>query len=195
MNVGPEATYTAPGDIIDIRLNATDPDDSTLEFEVFNKPVRSRLEKTSSTTARFNWDPLADDTTPADDPLELIFIARDPHGAQARAEHIVHIRSSNGRPSFVTQSSHVFDPSAVSNIEIPIEVDDKDSQDVTIRMKSDTAPSNSSFEQTGSKRGTFTWTPTSEQLNQNVHSVTFVADDGDFEPVELELSILFNQSS
>jgi hypothetical protein len=160
---------------------------------MFNKPSRAELDHVSDNEARFRWDPVADETTPPNEPLRLLFVARDVYGAKTQKVHYAHIRSSSGKPTFTTRSNHVVDIDKQQSVEIAIEVSDDESERVDIQMKSSTAPDGASFEQTGTHSGLFQWEPTSEQKRTPTYSITFVADDRNFEPVEFELSILFKQ--
>jgi hypothetical protein len=190
MDAPARATYTTE-DLINIELTASDPDADKIQFRVANKPDRATLKKLSNRRALFRWDPLADERTEQGDPLRLIFVAEDSHGAKDEVVHYANIFPSNGRPNFLNRSSRVVDPTQTETISVKIKVDDDDSEEVDISMES--APDGATFNQSGTHSGQFQWTPGAEQKKDRIHSVTFVADDGQFDPVTFKYTILFNR--
>ena len=191
LDVGSEETYIVGEDIIQIRLTATDPDDDALTFSIADKPERAEF-TTFDRQAVFSWDPIPSDVTMGD-PRPLTFIVEDEHGERAERVVRVEIKPGNGRPSFLTSTSELYDTTSEKPVTFEVEVRDDDSRRVEITMPDDEAPSGAMFSQTGKKKGTFTWTPTADQKKSRVHSVTFVADDMDNPPVEHEVTIIFKK--
>lgn len=192
LDVRSEETYVVGDDVILIQATATDPDGDGVSFEVVDKPVRAELQ-TFANSALFRWDPIASDVT-GDTPRRLIFVATDSRGASAERVVNVNIRAGNGTPKFLNASSKLYDPDSGEPLAFDVEVRDDDSQDVELTMPAETAPAGASFTQTGPKSGEFSWDPSIEQRGVRVHSATFVADDGQSEPVVYEVTIIFQEN-
>ncbi|MFW6058226.1 MAG: hypothetical protein ACOC9W_05165 [Persicimonas sp.] len=193
VDVGTEADYVVGEDSVRIQVTAHDPDGDPLSFSVVNKPERAELQ-TFASSALFLWDPISSDVT-GEIPLELIFVAEDSEGAQAETKVLVTIRPGNGLPRFSTPTSKIYDPSSDRPLEFEVEVRDDDSSQVQLSMPQETAPEGASFAQIGEKIGEFSWTPNDEQRSKRVHAVTFIADDGDNEPVTHKVSIIFKRDT
>lgn len=190
LDVGSEETYVVGEDIIQIRPSATDPEGDPLEFEVANKPERARF-ITYDRRAYFRWDPIASDVT-MDEPRRLTFIVRDNHGNRTDRVVRLTIKPGNGQPSFRrTPGSVSYNINSDDPVEFEVEVRDDNSNEVDLSMPDADAPEGADFDPTGPKTGQFIWEPTSVQKETRVHSVTFVADDGDNPPVEYTVKILF----
>lgn len=192
LDVPKTAQYVAPGDVIEVNMTARDPDGDKIKFRVVNKPKRATLKRLSKTSAKFRWDPLADAVTDQGEPKRLIFVAQDPHGARGEKVHFAHIVASNGRPRFVNQSTYIHDPSSTETISLKIEVSDDDSTEVDISMPRESAPQGATFQKNEPKAGQFRWKPTSKQIQDRMHVVEFVADDGETKPVRFEMTIVLS---
>lgn len=192
LDVGSQETYVVGEDVVQIQATAKDPEGGAVHFEVVNRPARAELQ-TFSNSALFTWDPITSDVTNGE-PLRLIFVAKDDAGK--RAERVVNltILPGNGTPKFLTASSKLYDPNSDHPLEFDVEVRDDDSQQVTLTMPADQAPAGAHFEQSGPKTGTFRWDPSVQQQSQRVHSASFVADDGESDPVELKVTIILQRS-
>ncbi len=192
LDVGAEETYVVGEDVIQIQATAKDPEGGRVSFEVVNRPERATFQ-TFANSALFSWDPISSDATEGD-PLRLIFVAKDAQGG--RTERVVNltILPGNGTPKFLTASSKLYDPSSDQPLTFDVKVRDDDSQQITLSMPADTAPAGAQFAQDGPKSGTFSWNPTVEQRSQRVHAATFVADDGQSDPVSLKVTIIFQGS-
>ena len=194
LDVRSEETYVVGEDVVRIQANATDPEGESITWEVVNLPERAELQ-TFSNSALVTWDPIASDVT-QNDPLRLIFAATDASGQ--RTERVVNltILAGNGVPRFLSSASYLYDAEGDGLISFDVEVRDDDSTDLQLSMRSDTAPAGARFElleQTGSgiHRGEFQWEPTLQQRNTRIHSVTFVADDGENDPVTQKVTLIF----
>ncbi|QDG51504.1 hypothetical protein FIV42_12335 [Persicimonas caeni] len=188
LSVGSEETYVVGEDVVQIQVTAKDPEGGNVSFDVINRPSRAEFQ-TFASSALFSWDPITSDVT-EDEPLRLIFVATDSQGASTERVVNLTIHAGNGTPRFLTASSKLYDPNSNKPLEFEVEVRDDDSRDVDLQMPADKAPAGASFEQTGPKIGTFTWSPSVQQRDKRVHSVTFVADDRQTEPVTLKVSII-----
>lgn len=189
LDVGSEVEYVAGEDVVQIRASATDPDGDALEFRLEDKPERATFQ-TFEQEALFTWRPIPSDVTDGE-PLPLTFVVEDTQGAVAEEVVRLRIRAGNGLPQFQNSSSKLYDVTSNRPLSFPVEVRDDDSERVEIRMPSDSAPKGATFEQTDPKRGTFEWDPSPKQKNTRVHSVTFVADDMENDPVEQNVTIIF----
>jgi hypothetical protein len=191
LNVSSEETYVVGDDVVQIQATATDPDDGKVSFEVVNRPERAELQ-TFSNSALFTWDPITSDVTNGE-PLRLIFVAKDAQGERAEAVVNVTILAGNGTPKFSTASSKLYDPNSDKPLSFEVEVRDDDSRQVILSMPDEKAPEGASFQQVDDKRGEFTWNPSVGQRSKRVHSVTFVADDSQNDPVSLEVTIILQK--
>lgn len=188
LSVGSQETYVVGEDVVQIQVTAKDPEGGNINFEVINRPDRAEFQ-TFASSALFSWDPITSDVTDGE-PLRLIFVATDSQGESTERVVNLTILAGNGTPRFLTASSKLYDPNSNKPLEFEVEVRDDDSRDVDLQMPGDKAPAGASFEQTGPKTGTFTWSPSVQQRDKRVHSVTFVADDQQTDPVTLKVSII-----
>lgn len=188
LSVGSEETYVVGEDVVQIQVTAKDPEGGNVGFEVINRPARAEFQ-TFASSALFSWDPITSDVTEGD-PLRLIFVATDSQGESTERVVNLTILAGNGTPRFLTASSKLYDPNSNKPLEVEVEVRDDDSREVDLQMPGDQAPAGASFEQTGPKTGMFTWSPSVQQRDKRVHSVTFTADDRQTEPVTLKMTII-----
>lgn len=191
LDVGSQESYVI-GEVIQIRASADDPDGDPLSFSVDELPERAELQ-TFPNSAQMTWDPISSDVTEGG-VRKIVFVVEDDRGG--RSERVVNltILAGNGTPAFVSPSSKLFDPSGGQALTIDVEVRDDDSSDVELTMPAETAPEGANFEQIEQKTGRFTWTPASDQLDQRVHTVTFVANDHQGDPVTQKVTIILQSS-
>jgi hypothetical protein len=190
LDVGSSETYVVGEDIIQIRPSATDPEGDPLEFEVANKPERAEF-IIYDRRAYFRWDPIASDVT-MEEPRRLTFIVRDNQGNRTDKVVRLTIKPGNGQPSFRrTPGSVSYNINSDNPVEFEVEVRDDNSNELDLSMPAAEAPEGAEFTTSGPKTGQFSWEPTPIQKETRVHSVTFVADDGDNPPVEHTVKILF----
>jgi hypothetical protein len=198
LDVRSEETYVVGEDVIRIQANASDPEGDSIDWEMVNKPERGEFQ-TFTNSALFTWDPITSDVTDGE-PLRLIFAATDSAGNRTERVVNVTILAGNGTPRFISGSSYLYDSEGDGEVGFEVQVRDDDSTDLELTMRSDSAPAGASFERLepgsgGIHRGQFTWTPTLQQRNTRIHSVTFVADDGENDPVTQEVSLIFQDNT
>ncbi|MGM0558399.1 MAG: hypothetical protein ACQEVA_18585 [Myxococcota bacterium] len=198
LDVRSEETYVVGEDIIRIQANATDPDGDDITWEAVNAPDRAEFQ-TFSNSALLTWDPITSDVT-GGEPRRLIIAATDSFGNRTERVVNVTILAGNGVPRFISGSSHLYDSEGDGPVSFEVQVRDDDSSNVSLTMDSETAPAGASFERLdpgsgGIHRGEFKWTPTLQQRNTRIHSVTFVAEDGDNEPVTQQVSLIFQDNT
>lgn len=198
LSVGAELNVEV-GENLAIEISARDPEGGALDFDYQAKPegnwsLGSAQFFKSGTGARFDWAPISSDVTKTE-PLRLIFIVRDQAGKTTEKTVSVTITPGNGTPRFSSSASELYDPRVGKPMRFDVTVRDDDSTEVEITMIESSAPVGSSFTQTDAFAGTFEWKPTVEQAKRQVHSVTFVADDGINPPVEQTVTIVIRTSS
>jgi hypothetical protein len=191
LDVRTEETYRVGQDIIQIHVTATDPQGGPLTFRMPDQPARSQFQ-TFQNSAVFTWDPIASDVT-GDTPRRLIFAATNSRGLTTERVVNVRILAGNGQPRFLNSTSELYDPESNAPLVIDVRVRDDDSNQVTLTMPRALAPEGASFEVTGSHDARFSWMPSPVQVTRRVHTVTFVADDGDNPPVEHKVTIIIKQ--
>ncbi len=195
IDVPSELTYTVGDDVIRITLTAEDPEGGEVRFEVVDGPDRGELQSSTSNWAIFTWDPLAPDVTPADEPRSLVFAAIDPQGARSEKVVRVRIQAGNGIPRFENSASILHTIGSGKPVAFDVTVRDDDSDSLNLRMPPGFAPAGAEFTSTGPKSGRFGWQPQAGQLEQRVHSVKFIADDGVNDPVEQDVTIILKKES
>lgn len=177
------------GEELNISVQASDPEGGAVTFSWDHKPKELNWSVTQrakflpfSNEALFTWDPIASDAL-HDEPIQLIFIVTDVAGSVTEKVVPINILPGNGRPTFKSSASELYDPRSGGPLQFDVVVVDQDSEEVTLGMDQATRPAGSDFEQTGPYQGRFTWQPTAEQLERRVYSADFTADDGE-NPVE-----------
>ncbi len=187
------------GETLSIVVRAQDPEGGDLQFDFEARPagqysVASADFLDGETQALFQWGPIASDVT-GDEPMRLIFIVTDSAGKVTEKTVNVTIVPGNGVPRFQNSQSELYDPRIGKPLTINVEVRDDDSNEVQLSLKDGAAPPGSEFEQIGPFEGIYEWQPTVGQLMRRVHSVTFVADDGQNDAVEYQVSIVIRTRS
>lgn len=178
---GPDKSYTV-GDTVYITVLAEDPDGDALTFDY---TFRTKNELTTvknatfiegSSNATFNWTPDSPDVTADGEPFELIFIVKDAKGAEVQRKLNLSILPGNGQPRFESSANQIYRSCCEEPLSFEVKVRDDDSNMVTLSMASELQ--GATFEQTGPKKGRFTWTPSPTQSMQRIHSTQFVVNDG-----------------
>lgn len=191
VDVRSEETYVIGEDVIQIYVTATHPSGRAVDLSMSGKPERAQFQVFQNSAA-FTWDPIASDVT-GDTPRRLVFIAKASNGQTAERVVNVRLRPGNGQPRFLNAASELYDPASAQPLTIDVRVRDDDSHFVTIEMPAHLAPEGAAFEQLNGFEGQFVWNPTLAQRAQRVHTVTFIADDADNEPVMHRVTILMKQ--
>ena len=177
-----------------ITVTAEDPDGHAVEVGVVDKPPRATMQPFNG-WAVFDWDPLASDVTPADQPLNLVFYAEDELGARSERVVSVLIRAGNGVPRFENSPSVLYNTDSNKPLIFEVRVRDDDSTRIALSMPTARAPVGASFiPASNGFSGVFEWMPDEQQREFRVHSVTFTADDGQNPTVTQKVSILFQKS-
>lgn len=178
---GPEKTYVV-GDTAYISVLAEDPNGDALTFEFKHRTTNERstianatFVKTS-TNATLSWNIDTVDVTASGEPVEMIFIVKDERGAEVQRKLDVSILPGNGVPRFESSANQIYRGCCDTPLSFEVRVRDDDDERVELKMARPIE--GATFEQTGPKKGRFTWTPTTTQARQRIHAVQFVADDG-----------------
>lgn len=190
---GPERTYQI-GDRVLITVLAQDPNNDNISFDWTFK-TDNELSTVSTaqfikaqTSATFRWTPDSADVTQADDPLRLIFIVTDAQGATTEREIKLTIVPGNGTPQFDSSANELYKNCCEEPISFKVKWRDDDTNELSLSMQN--APPGAMFDTTDSKEGRFTWTPTESEASKRIHSVVFVADDGQNAPVSQNVTIV-----
>lgn len=188
LDVRAQESYQVGEDIIRIHLTASDPQGLDLEFSMPDKPERASFQ-TYSTTAIFTWDPITSDVT-GSEPRRLVFVVKNSRGVTTERVVNVFIEPGNTRPRFTSSTSELYNPRSGQPLEFKVKVRDDDSPQVIISMPRERAPQGATFEQIDNFEGVFRWMPSPAQLERRTHTVVFIADDDDNEPVEQKVTII-----
>ena len=196
---GPQLSYSV-GDTVLIKVLAQDPDADALTFRYTARTLNtlSTLSRTATfiPTAReatLSWTPDSPDVTSAADPLELIFIVKDSRGAEVQRKLTLTITPGNGSPRFESSANQIYRSCCEEPLTFEVRARDDDSPQVTLRMSE--APEGAQFEQTGDKKGRFTWTPNPAQAQQRLHTASFVVSDGQNPAVTQDVTIVIYSGS
>lgn len=191
------------GEKLNITLDAQDPEGGAVEFSWDYKPKEADWTVANdgavnflpfTNSAVFEWAPLASDAL-NDEPIQLIFIVTDSAGQVTEKVVPVTIVPGNGRPSFISNASELFDPRAGDCLEFDVRVVDQDSAQVDIQMDPGATPPGAMFERNGPYQGTFNWCPSEGQLDRRVHTVGFTADDGQNEVESFTVTIVIRTAT
>lgn len=196
---GPDLNYTI-GDTVFIKVLAQDPDNDPLSFRYTWRTTNtlSTLERTatfipSTSEATLSWTPDSSDVTPNGQPLELIFIVKDSRGAEVQRKLNVSIVPGNGAPRFESSANQIYRNCCDEPLSFEVKVRDDDSEQVTLSVSSPLQ--GATFEQTGAKKGRFTWTPSPTQAQQRIHTTKFTVDDGQNPPAFQDMTIVIYSGS
>lgn len=192
LDVSGEVSYEL-GDIIRITMSGEDPEQGPVTFSVENLPDRA-LVQSSGSFAVMTWDPVASDVTPDGQPLSAVFVATDEFGARTERVVRINIRSGSGAPRF-TNSNSVLHNAGSGPVVFDVTIRDDDSSGVSIAMPSGFAPAGAELTSTGPFSARFGWQPSAEQLERRVHTVRFIANDSQNDPVEQTVSIILKKET
>jgi hypothetical protein len=194
-----EKSYTVGEQRVYLEVLAQDPEGDELSFDYTYRARNEQLSIKNDATflaspggneAVFSWDPGPGDVTSGEDRIELIFIVTDEAGNRTERTLFLQIVPGNGEPRFENSDSLLYDDCCDTPLAFEVVVRDDDSEDVTITMPASRAPEGATFQQTSPKQASFRWKPTEMQSERRVHSVTFLADDGQHTPIEHKITIL-----
>lgn len=194
-DVPPDIEWTAGDGIIRVTVTGQDPEGGPIELDIARGPDRADFRGQGSSRV-FTWDPLPQDVTPSDaPPTQVVFVAEDQRGARAEKVLNITVLAGNGIPRFQNENSILHNVGSGQPVAFDVTVRDDDSSSVSIRMPAGLAPEGADFTKTGDFGGRFAWQPNDEQLARRVHTVKFVADDGQNEPVEQDVTIILKKST
>ena len=188
------------GDQLNIQIDAADPEGGTVTFDWDHKPKEADWTLDSATflpfqnSAVFQWAPLASDAL-NEQPIQLIFIVEDSAGQVTEKTVPITIVPGNGRPTFISNASELFDPRSGDCLEFSVKVADQDSEQVDIQMDPAATPAGAQFERTGPYEGMLNWCPSPQQLERRVHTVGFTADDGQNEVQRFTVTIVIRTAA
>lgn len=157
------------GDTLKILLKATDPTSEPLTFAALNGPPGSKLAKLSDSTAQFVWVPdFIGPYSSAGSPFKVTFVVSD--GVNfLRQDVSIFVVNKNALPALALPDS-ITSPAEV-NISFQVSASDQDRELVTISASN--LPSGAIFD--GQNPGTFSWTPSTNQVG--VYPIAFEAVD------------------
>lgn len=193
IDVASEISATVGEDVVRITLTAEDPEGGNVTLSMVNPPERSDF-SANGAWGVFSWDPISSDVT-ISGPRELVFVATDAQGASTEKVVLVLILAGNGVPRFVNSSSVLHNAAGGTPVSFQVKVRDDDSNSVNIRMPEGFAPSGADLSKTGDFTAQFGWQPNDEQIQQRVHTVRFIADDGVNDPVEQDVTIILKKDT
>lgn len=195
---GPDKSYVV-GDTVYVTVLAEDPDGDALTFS-YTYRTKNDLTTVKNATfieggsnATFNWTPDSPDVTADGEPFELIFIVKDARGAEVQRKLNLSILPGNGQPRFESSANQIYRSCCDDPLSFEVKVRDDDTSMVTLSMANPLQ--GAEFEQTGPKKGRFTWTPTATQGNQRIHSTQFVVNDGQNPAVYQDATIVIYSAS
>ncbi len=177
--------------LVRITVTGEDPEGGPIELGVVDAPSRADFQLFDG-FAIFSWDPIASDITEAGSPMQLVFWVEDDHDVRAEKTVSLNILPGNGEPRFTSSPSIMHNVDSGKPVRFTVTVRDDDTEQVALAMLGDKAPDGALFTPNqGENSGEFEWEPTADQLKFRVHSVTFEARDGQSDPVQQKVTILF----
>ncbi len=186
-------TYTV-GDTVFFTVLAQDPDGDALTFsytwraENTLTTIETARLIPSAQSATLSWTPDSGDITGEGAPLELIFVVEDARGAQTQRRVDLTIVPGNGTPRFESSANQIYRGCCDQPLSFEVRVRDDDSARVNLSMLG--GLDGAMFEQTGDKKGRFSWQPSAAQGMQRLHTARFIADDGQNPPVPQDVTIV-----
>lgn len=173
-------------------IYASDPDGDRLSYSLIGAPEAMKLEDIQ-TEPQLRWAPLASDTEPGGKQITIVVIAEDGRGGRAEESLVLNVVLPGGMPEFTSPSGHVVHLAEKSFVAFTISVKDDDSATVNLMMQNGIP--GAIFEQTTPKSGFFYWKPDQTQVDSSlVWTFTMVADDGVFDPVIQQFTLVLFQS-
>lgn len=193
IDVSSEISAVVGEDVVRITVTAEDPEGGAVTLSLLNPPERSDFQA-NGPWGVFTWDPISSDVT-SGQPRELIFVATDSVGLSTEKVVVVVILAGNGVPKFLNSSSVLHNVANGGPVSFEVKVRDDDSNTVSLRMPEGFAPDGAELTKTSEFSGQFGWIPTPEQIQQRVHTVRFVANDGVNEPVNQDVTIILKKDT
>ncbi len=181
------------GSSLDIELTAhdIDADELTFGFNCSSLKIANRYKiQVYGNDALFQWTPNGKDVGEH----EVSFIVSDGEFMDIQTVQITIKPSSNSQPVFREPLGDGNTYSMVEGqcIEFIISVQDPDTLDVDIRLE--TATTGANVVNGGENKAKFYWCPTEAQIQQQVHTMKFIADDHDNPPVYKSFTIILSSS-
>jgi len=193
IDVTSEISATVGEDVVRITVRGEDPEGGDVTLSIVDQPERSDFQANGAWGV-FTWDPISSDVT-ATGPRELVFVAKDPQGLTSEKVVLVVVLAGNGVPRFTNSASILHNAASGTPVSFEVKVRDDDSNTVSIRMPEGFAPAGAELSKTGEFTAQFGWIPTAEQIQQRVHTVRFIANDGVNEPVNQDVTVILKKDT
>jgi hypothetical protein len=113
------------GDTLVVPLSASDPDGDEVTFAVEGAPEGAAVE-TADGGARFVYSPLASDARPGGSTYDLVFVASDGRGGEARAASVLTVEPEGAVPAFQGPFAWALDLATDDRLAVAIRVRDDD---------------------------------------------------------------------
>jgi hypothetical protein len=113
------------GDTLVVPLSASDPDGDEVTFAVEGAPEGASVEKDEG-GARFVYSPLASDAKPGGATYDLVFVASDGRGGEARAASTLTVEPEGAVPAFQGPFAWALDLATDDRLAVAIRVRDDD---------------------------------------------------------------------
>lgn len=193
IDVTSEISATVGEDVVRITVRGEDPEGGDVSLSIVNQPERSDFQANGAWGV-FTWDPISSDVTAAG-PRELVFVATDSQGLSTEKVVLIVVLAGNGVPRFVNSASVLHNAASGAPVSFEVKVRDDDSNTVSIRMPEGFAPAGAELSKTGEFTAQFGWIPSAEQIQQRVHTVRFIANDGVNEPVNQDVTVILKKDT
>jgi len=160
--------YVKEGELLHVKVYATDPDGDSLNISILNVPPNASFTDSGDGSARLGWVPgFVGSWSSAQSPFEFLFVASD-GSLSSELEVLIIVINVNRNPELILpESSQV---AAGNELLFQVRAEDPDLEEVTIKALN--PPSGASFDE-GS--GMFSWTPQLADIGS--WSITFQAND------------------
>ncbi len=188
-----EVSATVGEDVVRITVRGEDPEGGDVALSIVNQPERSDFQANGAWGV-FTWDPISSDVTTAG-PRELVFVAKDSQGLSTEKVVLIVVLAGNGVPRFTNSASVLHNVASGTPVSFEVKVRDDDSNTVSIRMPEGFAPAGAELSKTGEFTAQFGWIPTAEQIQQRIHTVRFIANDGVNEPVNQDVTVILKKDT
>ena len=158
--------------------------------EVLLVGAPSEEDPLAPSTALLVWSPTLKDVESGGTVYSVTVTAEDGYGGSVTQTFSVTVRFAYGVPVFDLPPGMALNLAESEALNLSVEVKDDDSQKLELFVADGGMPEGAVFKQTGNKRGTLFWEPTTEQRIEIVHRFVLTAVDETHDPVEHVLLVV-----
>jgi hypothetical protein len=185
------------GERLSLELYGQDPDGDPLiwrvtglgdEAEIIQLTAPTDDDPTQPSRALLVWSPTLQDLESSGSIYQVVVDADDDQGGVATQSFTVTVNVAYGVPLFDLPSGFALNLAETEALNLDVVVKDDDSEKLELLAKE--APEGAIFKQTGNKKGTLFWEPTSDQRIEIVHRFVLTAVDDTHDPIDHVLLVV-----